>query len=155
MSQVIHIKLCFGIFWHFDKGCSRFFPTRIDAQSARKSKQSFWGVVLIILVIIVIIFVKFDSFSSKSSHQQRPAGLLPSFCCWNCQFWQKNHSNYQNNEDVLHDFQGAAAAFSGENWRQKCQKVEKSLFLAWLSYFFAFLCFFAPRARKTAPEGAK
>ena len=45
-----------------------------------------WGVVLIILVIIVIIFVNIDSSSGKSSHQQRPAGLLPSFCCWNCQF---------------------------------------------------------------------
>ena len=30
-------------------------------------------------------------------------------------FDKNDHNNYQNNEDVLHDFQGAAAAFSGEN----------------------------------------
>ena len=44
---------------------------------------------------------------------------LPAFCrafaAGTNSFDKNNHSNYQNNEDVVHDFQGAAAAFSGEN----------------------------------------
>ena len=42
---------------------------------------------------------------------------------------------------LFRDFQGAAAAFSGENWRQKCQKVEKSRFgaLCWLFWYFLWL----------------
>ena len=64
--------------------------------------------------------------------------------------------------DIFLDFQGAAAAFSGENWRQKCQKVEESVkkslhgpFFLYMSLlyaimvlfksFLAFLCVFNPK----------
>ena len=86
-SEVWEILL-FESFFKMFKGLQPLFPARIDAKSAKKSKSLFsvFRVIPIaeggvILENIVIFCVKIDSFSSKSLHQQRPVGLLPSFCC--------------------------------------------------------------------------
>ena len=76
------------------------------------------------LTKLLVVVVKIVSFSSKSSHQQRPATALSSFAAETVNFEKNDNSNYQSNEDVLHDFQGAAAVFF---WRELTSQVPKVL----------------------------
>ena len=90
-------------FWRFFKsfygGCSRFFRRELTSKVPKSRKKSAWGVVLIIWVIRVIIFVKIWQ------------AFCRAFAAGTVNFDKNNHNDYQNNEDVLHDFQRAAAAF--------------------------------------------
>ena len=74
---------------HFLRGCSRFFPAKIDVKSAKWSNKSpFLGAPcytysygVIVLKHIVIFDVKLTVSAAKALINKWPAGLLPSFCC--------------------------------------------------------------------------
>ena len=68
-----------------------------------------------ILVIIRFVLSKLTGPAAKAFINKGLPAFCRAFAAGTGNFDKNNHNNYQKNEDVLDDFQRAAAALSGEN----------------------------------------